>query len=399
MLPRNDINVTAGREGLPGWCYANPELYDIECDVLFRRHWQLACHASDIAGKGDFITFDLVGERALIIRGRDGEIRAFHNLCRHRGSRVVADEKGTCPGVITCPFHAWSYELDGRLRSPAKPRSFPDLDPVEWGLKPIEMEIWHGFVFVRFQPGPQPSVKEMLASIEGEITPYDLDGLVPDEDGLYCMESAPVNWKSVRDVDNEGYHVPMAHPGLQDLYGKNYIDESISGYVSRSVGVIDDGPVRLWSVRQYKTLISNLPEPLSGLPRQWVYFGLFPNSVLAVYPDSVIFYQDIPKGVGKTSIRGGIYRRKNEDRVTRAARFLSGRIDLLTAEEDRMLTIWSQEAMASSAYDGMILSDLETGVREYHDKLREIIPVMGLKAPPPPGQVAGINAGMAEGAE
>ncbi len=112
------------------------------------------------AEKGQFITFDLVGERALIIRGKDGVIRAFHNLCRHRGSRVVTEESGICKQAIVCPFHGWSFNLDGSLRSPARPRTLPDLDPVEWGLKPIECEIWHGFIFIRFKPGHQPSVKD-----------------------------------------------------------------------------------------------------------------------------------------------------------------------------------------------------------------------------------------------
>ena len=77
-----NARIPQGREGLSGWCYTNPELYALECDTLFRNHWQLACHVSDLAETGDFVTFDIVGERALIVRGRDGVVRAFHNLCR-----------------------------------------------------------------------------------------------------------------------------------------------------------------------------------------------------------------------------------------------------------------------------------------------------------------------------
>lgn len=384
-------NITKGREGLPGWCYTNPELYDLECKTLFRCYWQLVCHVSDLPNSGDYIAFDLVGERAVIIRGEDGVVRAFHNLCRHRGSRVVAQEKGNCPGVITCPFHAWSFELDGRLRSPARPRSFPKLDPVEWGLKPIEMEIWHGFVFIRFQEGPQPSVKEVLSRFEEEATRHHLAELEPTEDSISLMEAAPVNWKSVRDVDNEGYHVPMAHPGLQDLYGKNYTDENLDGDTTLSVGVLNEDKARLWSVQNYKKLLKRLPKPWSNLPHQWVYIGIYPNSVIALYPDAVIFYQDIPLGVNSTSVRGAIYRRADEDRVTRAARYLSTRIDNLTAEEDRMLTVWVQEAIESSAFDGAILSDLESGVRSYHDRLREEIPVMASQDEPPSGTLLSCN--------
>ena len=126
------------RYGLPGWTYFNSDLFEMEAETLFRRHWQLVCHVSDLPEKGQFLTFDLVDERAIVIRGDDGVVRAFHNLCRHRGSRVVSEESGVCKNTIVCPFHGWSFNLDGTLRGPAQPRSLPKLDPVEWGLKPIE---------------------------------------------------------------------------------------------------------------------------------------------------------------------------------------------------------------------------------------------------------------------
>ena len=141
------------RRGLPAWSFFNPEMLELEKDMLFRRHWQLACHVSDVPEPGDFLTLDLVGERALVVRGKDGVVRAFHNLCRHRGSRVVAEDQGRCRAII-CPFHGWVYNLDGTLRGAAEPGSFPDLDPQEWGLKPIDMDIWQGFVFVRFPARP-----------------------------------------------------------------------------------------------------------------------------------------------------------------------------------------------------------------------------------------------------
>ena len=96
------------RSGLPAWSFFNNEMFEAEKDLLFRRHWQLICHSNDIPNAGDFITWNLIGERALVIRGKDGKIRAFHNLCKHRGSRVIADDAGTCKSTITCPFHGLS---------------------------------------------------------------------------------------------------------------------------------------------------------------------------------------------------------------------------------------------------------------------------------------------------
>src|SRR5690606_32638065 len=109
---------------------------------------------------GDYLAFDAVGERALIVRGADGEVRAFHNICRHRGGRVVADDKGHCKNALICPFHGWVYNLDGTLRGAARPRSFPEIDKDAFGLIPLETEIWNGLIFIRFRTGPQPPIAE-----------------------------------------------------------------------------------------------------------------------------------------------------------------------------------------------------------------------------------------------
>ena len=369
-----DLPQNWDRRGLPAWSFFNPELLELEKDVLFRSHWQLACHVSDISGAGDFLTFDLVGERALILRGKDGVVRAFHNLCRHRGSRVVAESQGSCRAII-CPFHGWVYNLDGTLRGPAEPKSLPDLDPVKWGLKPIDMDIWQGFVFVRFKPGPQPPMSQLMAQFDAEVAQYDLQNLRPTGEGFY-LEEIEANWKCVRDVDNEGYHVPMAHPGLQDLYGPNYFDEPFRRGAARSFAPFRDGPGRLWSVRAYKAMLDPPARLDDDHKHAWLYIGMFPNAVFGLYPDSVIFYQEFPVENGRTIQRSVTYRYANEDRRMRLARYLSGRIDRLTSDEDVQLIKWTWEAAFSSGYEGYLLSDLEFGVRSYHDILRTFFPVL-----------------------
>lgn len=383
----------ADRAGLPAWSYTSPEMLEMEKDLLFRAHWQIVCHVNDLPGPGDFVTMDCVGERALVLRGQDGVVRGFHNLCRHRGSRVVADTQGSCPKAIVCPFHGWVYNLDGTLRSAAQPASLPELDPVRHGLKPIETEIWQGFVFVRFQPGPQPAIAEIMEQFRDETDQYDLADLLPDGDGFWSTEAA-VNWKCIRDVDNEGYHVPMAHPGLADLFGDNYYDQPLSGGAARSYSTFRPGRGRLWSVRAYKSILQP-PDMLDAEHgRAWLYLGVFPNFVFGIYPDSVIFYQEFPVEIGLSVQRGACYRRPDEDRRMRAARYLSGRIDRLTSEEDEELVRWSWEATFSSGYDGVILSDLENGVRSYHDALRGHFPILKSPTPPPDGAFAATNAAL-----
>ena len=375
------------RSGLPGWAYFSQELFELECETLFKTHWQFVCHVNEAADIGAYVTFDVAGERALVIRGHDGILRAFHNLCRHRGSRIVPDARGVCNKAMVCPYHGWAYNLDGGLRGIANRDTFPPMQADKWGLKPLEMEVWNGLVFIRFQAGPQPTVAEILARFDDEIAPYDLANMVPT-DSNSMDDLLPVNWKSVRDVDNEGYHVRQAHPGLHQLYGNGYFDEPYANGTSRSVGTFNEAYGHRWSVRKYREILpkaDNLPREQQ---RQWIYFGMFPNFVLGLYPDSVIYYQEVPQSAEQTVQRGMCYRRRDESREMRAARYLSGRIDRDTADEDQMLMVWSCEATKSSAYDGVIFSDLEYGVKTYHDHLRQLLPVMAQPVPPESGQMA-----------
>jgi len=230
-----DIPADWDRSGLPAWCYRSQALLELERTVLFRTHWQLICHVADIPNAGDYMAVDVCGERALVVRDSDGQIRAFHNMCRHRGSRLAPDGTGHCNQSLICPFHGWSYRLDGRLHGVVNPASFPVLKAGQFDLKTVEYEIWSGFVFVRFAPGPQPSVASLMTPFEEELEPYALSTLVPT--GPIWQDQSAVNWKTVRDVDNEGYHVPRAHPTLMELYGSTYVDEPYINGVSRSFAV------------------------------------------------------------------------------------------------------------------------------------------------------------------
>ena len=367
------------RRGLPSWTYKSKQLLEIEKESLFFNHWQLICHQSDLSSVGDFLTFDLCNERILIIRDNENIVRAFYNLCRHRGSRVIANEKGNCTAIV-CPFHGWVYNLDGTLRGASQPKSFPEFNKNDFGLKKIECEIWNGFIFVRLNKGPQKSVKSLMSPFSEELDNYKIENMVPT-DSIWTQKTE-VNWKSVRDVDNEGYHVPMAHPSLQDLYGKNYFDEPFVNGISKTHASFSGKTARNWSVKNYKKLST----PAAHLPdkykNSWNYFGIFPNAVIAVTPETVQFYQEFPISTNLTLLRGGIYRHKNETRQQRIARYLSNRIDNHTVAEDVQLTIWSNESMNSKSFEGFYLSDLEYGVKSHHDHMRKQIPILKIEKKP-----------------
>jgi phenylpropionate dioxygenase-like ring-hydroxylating dioxygenase large terminal subunit len=147
-------------------------------------------------------------------------------------------------------------------------------------------------------------------------------------------------------------------------------------------------------VRAYNNIAPEqtwLPERLRKV---WTYYGLFPNAVFAFTPEQVQFYQEIPIAPGMTRVTGRLYRRPNEDRATRAARYLAYRIDRETSAEDQQLSIWSNESMKSQAFEGFHLSDLEYGVRRHHDGLRAVLPVMTLETPPNEPDIARLNEEM-----
>ena len=375
---------------LAPWTYTSKELFQLEIKVLFRRQWMLVGHQSDLPQPGDYLTFEVAGERAVVIRDGSGELRAFHNVCRHRGSRVVTARQGHCGRIMRCPFHGWTYRLDGSLKSVPRPAGFPELDKRQLGLVPITLETWHGLIFVRFE-GSTPTVAEQLAPISDQVAPYRLTDMRPW--GRETEEAVTYNWKFFHDVDNEGYHVPTAHPALQELYGRTYQDSRI-GDIPFSSGIVDDHPARNWSVARYKSLLpqqTHLPEKNRHL---WLYFGIFPNAVIYFYPEKAGFYMSLPSGPESTRVLSREYTLLGANRDQEVSRYLSARIDRMAYQEDLALGNWLQEAAQTSVFPMNNLSNLEIGVLEFHQRLKAHIPSMSLVDEPAPGSLVQVNAQM-----
>ena len=243
-------------------------------------------------------------------------------------------------------------------------------------------------VFVRFK-GECPSVAETLAPIEEAVARYRLEEMQPIEK-RWRMEFE-ANWKATVDVDNEGYHVPIAHPGLNDLYGHSYFDEILENRIPRAIGTFGDRRHKLWSVRHYVKLLPEATHLPECHRKAWIYYGVFPGTVLTFYPDSCGFYQFLPLCTRRSAMQGCSFALPDERREMQAARYLNRRINNTTSEEDIQLFKWSWEGMRSSAFDGFVLSDLESGVRAYHDRLREVLPVLRLPEAPPEGTLTQRN--------
>ena len=141
-------------------------------------------------------------------------MRAFFNVCRHRAARLVDGGAGHCPGRIVCPYHAWTYDLDGALAAVPHRQEFADFSSAQFGLKPVETEIYKGFVFARLRTG-LPSVADMLAPYQDELALYRLEELHPI--GRVTFRVRHVNWKNVTDNYSDAMHITVAHPGSHAL--------------------------------------------------------------------------------------------------------------------------------------------------------------------------------------
>jgi phenylpropionate dioxygenase-like ring-hydroxylating dioxygenase large terminal subunit len=359
-------------ESLPAWLYTDPAFFALERERLFRTTWQIVCHVNDVPEAGDYQAFDFLGEKIVTLRGADGVVRSFHNVCRHRASRLADGTHGNCGHRLVCPYHAWSYGLDGRLAATPRWQGFEGLDLAAHGLVPVEQEIWRGFVFVRLEAGG-PSVAAMMSPYAAEIDTYDFEGLRPR--GKVVLRPRPVNWKNVGDNYADGLHIPVAHPGLTRLFAGSYAVEA-RAWVDKMSGEITETPSANWSERGYQALLGGFER------RSWNYYKLWPNMAFDVYPDQVDFMQFIPVSATETLIREIAYAHPDDRRETRAARYLNWRINRQVNAEDTVLIERVQAGMASSSYVTGPLSPAEPCLAAFAERLRAAIPEAASPHPP-----------------
>lgn len=356
--------------GLPGWIYSDRDFFELEKRTIFRTSWQLVCHTSDIPRIGDYHCLDLLGESVVVVRGEGDRIRSFHNVCRHRAARLLDGPKGHCAGRITCPYHAWTYALDGRLVGVPHRNTFRDLDTASHGLVQLEQDIFLGFIFIRFEPG-LPSVREQFGPYAEEMAAYRMEELIPQ--GRVTLRPRSVNWKNVADNYSDAMHINVAHPGLTRLFGQSYGIEA-QDWADKMWGVLRDEPSRNWSERRYQQLLPEVDFLPPERQRLWTYFKLWPNVAFDIYPDQIDFMQFLPVSPTETMIREIAYVHPDSRREMRAARYLNWRINRQVNLEDKALIERVQAGMASSSYTVGPLSETEVCLRSFTRRMHSSIP-------------------------
>jgi carnitine monooxygenase subunit len=354
---------------LPGWVYHDPDHFKAEMDRVIRPNWQVVCHISDIPSTGDWHNLELLGENIVVIRGDDGAARAFHNVCRHRGSRILDGTRG-CAKKFVCPYHGWAYEKDGRLSGVPNKGDYGALNRTGLGLKAVDIEIWQGFVFIRLA-GEGPSITEMMAPYAAMIALYLFEDLMPM--GRVSSRPRAVNWKNVADNYSDGLHIPIAHPGLTRLFGRSYGIEA-EAHVDRMWGDLVERDSSNLSERAYQKFLPRAHHLPEDKQRHWLYFKLWPNFAFDIYPDQVDFMQFIPVSATETIIREISYALPDHRREMKAARYLNWRINRHVSAEDNELITRVQAGQGSQSYQPGPLGESEVCLRSFARKYRVLMP-------------------------
>ncbi|WP_304166733.1 aromatic ring-hydroxylating dioxygenase subunit alpha [Phenylobacterium aquaticum] len=192
--------------------YRDPQAYERERTTVFAAGWQFLGHDSEVPNPGDYLAGEVAGWPVLAVRGADATLRGFHNVCRHRAGPLVADGRGSCGTELTCRYHGWRYALDGRLRSAVDFGAAEGFDPREFGLHPVRIETWRGFVFVNLDQKAGP-LSALVAPLERMFAERGLT-LAPAT--LRRSHDIACNWKTYVENYLEGYHIPVVHPALAE---------------------------------------------------------------------------------------------------------------------------------------------------------------------------------------
>ena len=286
--------------GLPARYYYEQSVFDKEKNNIFLKSWHLVAHVNEFPESGSFVTFELFDQSVLVIRGRDGGIRAFHNVCQHRGNRLVGARCGKAQ-LLTCAYHAWTYGTDGALRNAPHTERLAGFDKRNNGLKSVQVNVFASFVFVNLDPAATP-IAAFAPGAEALIRQYvpDLDRLVPID---VADVPVPANWKVIQENSIEGYHFDFAGPAHAQLVSLiDFPRYTLSAHGNWWTYI---GPPKSGVTRAYGL-------PLQGATWQtesFFNFGLWPNTTLYVFPyaDVVGTFIMTPTGPEKSTLRFAYY--------------------------------------------------------------------------------------------
>jgi Rieske 2Fe-2S family protein len=292
-------SVGSGAYTLPGRYYASEEVFRAEAEHVFYGRWFCVGRAEQIPNPGDYFLAQIVDESLIVVRGRGqgDEIRAFFNVCRHRGTRICTEQRGQFAGSIQCPYHAWTYGLDGRLVAARYMRDTPGFDTHDYPLHSVGLAEWEGFLFVNLAPEPEP-FDIVFEPLKGRFSDWCIPGLRVAQHVEYDVQA---NWKLIIQNYSECYHCPVIHPALTQL------SPPTSGRNDMSAGPFLGGYMTLNETIGSMTVDGRTARPpvgtVSGADLSRIYYySIFPNMLLSLHPDYVMAHMLWPLGPGRTRV-------------------------------------------------------------------------------------------------
>jgi Rieske 2Fe-2S family protein len=278
---------------LPPRVFHDPAVFEFEKQNWFGRTWLCVGREHDFDAPGTYGLVDVAGEGVIVVRGRDSVLRAFHNVCRHRGSTLVdARADGDTGRVVRfqCPYHAWIYDLDGALRRAPHTDELIDFDAADNELLPVRLDTWVGFVFVNMDP-EAGALNDYLADLPGAVADYPIAGLRRARRIEYDVAA---NWKVIGENYSECYHCPGVHPQLNRLspYDRGRNLESNGPWAGGWMELVDDADTM--SVDGHAHGRAALRGIGKENERRVYYFVVWPNLLLSLHPDYVMTHQVWP---------------------------------------------------------------------------------------------------------
>ena len=287
-----------GARTMPRERYTSPDTLAQEKERIFSRYWQCVGRASAFTKPGDYRLRTIADESLIIVRDRAGELHAFFNVCRHRGTRLCAEARGQLSETIQCPYHAWTYALDGRLIGAPHMQDAPGFDKKDYPLHEAAIAEWEGFVFVNLAKNPQP-FQEWFAPMLRRLARFDLPSLKVGHSVRYEVRA---NWKLVFQNYSECLHCPTIHPELSVVLPYQ------SGANDLTAGPFLGGYMEIRPPHDSATLTGRscgrlITDHLAGDDvRRAYYYTFMPNMALSIHPDYVNYYLLTPVAVDLTVV-------------------------------------------------------------------------------------------------
>jgi Rieske 2Fe-2S family protein len=298
---RTTETFAANARTLPQKYFVSPDIFEAEEEKIFSRQWVLVGHQSQIAKTGDFFVPEVAGESLIVSRDKNEEIRGFYNVCRHRGTRLCEEQSGHS-SAIQCPYHAWTYGLDGRLIGSPHMDEVPGFDRSDYSLHPVNLAVWEGFIFVNLADDSRP-LEEWFAPLAGKFWHWNLPRLRSVKRIEYDVKA---NWKLMFENYSECYHCPGVHPMLSKVSPYDSAENDLTE------GPFLGGFMRINKGKSLTMSGEACAIPVAGPKKEEgeeaedyervFYYSIFPNMLLSMHPEYVMVHQLWPQSPERTLI-------------------------------------------------------------------------------------------------